>query len=968
MEKQSPVPDNESDRLQQLRELMVLDSEPEPAFDSLVRMAADICGVPVALISLIDENRQWFKAQTGLTGVTETPRDRAFCAHTIMGEGVLEVPDATVDERFNDNPLVTRAPDIRFYAGAPLQLPGGQRMGTLCVIDRIPRELSDAQRGMLRSLAQIVTETLLMRRDLIVRTLSARSRYELALSTSESQHRAIVEEQTELISLAQPDGTLVYVNPAYGRHFGRLPADMLGTDLYSYIDAADRAIVRDRVAWVMSTGTALKAENRMVSAQGDEVWVAWTNSVQVQADGGKLLRSVGRDISDRKRAEAALRASEAFLQRSGRVAGVGGWELDLVSSRLFWSEQTRRIHEVPDNFQPTLASAVGFYAEEARTTIEDAVSKAVQIGQSWDLELPLVTYFGRAIWVRAVGEAEFEQGHAVRLIGAFQDITARKQLEQRMVDSERFVVQITDSLPVRIAYLDREGRFLFINKVHCERFGRSRSEILGHTREELLGATDVSIQRRVAAVLGGTAQRFDFDETSGGKLRRIESRLIPDFDSAGNVKGFFSTGVDITERSVAEQAQRVLTTLLEVSTDFVFQADHEGRVLYMNAAAKRVLGLAPEAPVQGQRVVDFITDESRELLHRVVMPAVKLHGVWQGETSVQTKNGARIEVSQLVIAHRSASGHVERYSGVLRDISAQKAAREELQLQTATLQSVTEALPAIVSSVDLDLRFRFVNTAFEKWHGLKREHVLGKLAPDLLPAEDLERSMPWAQRALAGETVQFERHYPLRPGQPTLAVSYIPLRLPSGQLDGFVGVAIDITPHRQEQSRLQDLAHRDPLTGLYNRAGFSAHMQRSLRNGEGPELALLYIDLDHFKAVNDSHGHTVGDRLLQAFGQRLTKLVRPTDACARLGGDEFAVLLHGVRQIQAAQAVAHKVLDAAHALFTLDGHQLRLGASLGVALGATEADDGRGLMARADAQLMRAKQGGRGVQVSEDPH
>ncbi len=966
MNKKLPVPDNESLRLQQLRDLMVLDSEPEPAFQSLVRMASEVCGVPIALISLIDETRQWFKAQTGLPGVTETPRDHAFCAHAILSDALLEVPDATQDERFKHNPLVTGAPDIRFYASVPLQFPGGQRLGALCVIDRKPHVLNDTQRTMLSSLAQIVTETLEMRRDLIVRALSARSSHELALAASESQHRAIVEEQTELISLARPDGTLVYANPAYGRHFGRRPADLVGVSMYKFIDAADRAIVRDRVACVMSTGTALKGENRMLAADGVETWVSWSNSVQRRSDGAKLLRSVGLDISDRKRAEAALRASEAFLHRTGRVAGVGGWELDLQSNQLFWSEQTRRIHEVPDTFQPTLEAAVSFYTEESRGTIQEAVRKAMQTGQGWDLELPLLTYFGRAIWVRAVGEVEFEQGHAVRLTGAFQDITTRKQLEQRIVDSERFVLQITDSMPVRIAYLDREGRYRFVNKAHCDRFQRARGEILGRTRAELKGANDAAVDGRKVAALTGTAQRFEFEEMVNGKLRRIESRLIPDIDANGKVQGFFSTGIDITDRSAAEQSLRALTTILDASPDFVVQANPEGKMLYMNAAAKRVIGLEPDARVLGLRVLDFISAESKALMVQTVLPALQLQGVWQGETAVLDKSGARIPVSQLVIAHRAPGGRVERYSGVLRDISAQKAAREQLQLQTATLQSVTEALPAIVSSVDADLRYRFVNSAFEAWHGLRREHVLGQLALDLMPAEDLERSKPWVLRALAGETVQFERHYPSRPGQPTLAVSYIPLRRPDGQLDGFVGVALDITPHRQEQARLRNLAQRDPLTGLYNRAGFATHMQAALRKGDGPELALLYIDLDHFKSVNDGHGHSVGDHLLQAFAQRLQKLVRPTDVCARLGGDEFAVLLHGVRDIAAAQAVAAKILDAAHKPYDMDGQPLCVGASLGVALGAVAGDDGGALMSRADAQLMRAKQNGRGLQVAED--
>ena len=119
-----------------------------------------MCGVPVSLVSLVDESRQWFKANVGLAGVTETPRDIAFCAHAIRSDELFEVPDAAADRRFADNPLVTGQPDIRFYAGAPIRLSDGSRVGTLCVIDRQPRSLNDAQREVLLHLSKATASAL----------------------------------------------------------------------------------------------------------------------------------------------------------------------------------------------------------------------------------------------------------------------------------------------------------------------------------------------------------------------------------------------------------------------------------------------------------------------------------------------------------------------------------------------------------------------------------------------------------------------------------------------------------------------------------------------------------------------------------------------------------------------------------------------------------------------------------------
>ncbi len=947
---------------------MVLDSGPEAVFDNLTRLASTVCGTAIGLISLIDADRQWFKAQTGLPDMRETPRDLAFCAHAILDDALLEVPDARQDARFADNPLVTGAPQFRFYAGAPLVLPGGERVGTLCVIGREEQTLSAQQADILRALARIATDTLQMRRDLIASVLLARSDHEQILAASEAQHRAIVEEQSELISLALPDGTLVYVNPAYARHFGRTPVQLTGHNLFDYVEPSDRGIVRERIAWVLSTGQMLAGENKMHARNGSEVWVAWTNSVQLMPDGSRLLRSVGRDVSARQRAETALRSSQAFLTRTERVAGVGGWELDLRSNSVTWSAETRRIHEVPDSFQPTLDSAIQFYAPEARPVIEAAVRNGMQSGQGWDLELPLITFNGRQIWARAVGEVEFEAGVAVKLVGAFQDISTRKQLEQRAADSERFVREVTDNLPVRIAYVDRELRYHFVNRAHCERFGLAREQIIGRSRNELLGAQlTAALAGKVAAVLAGTPQHFEFDEVVGGRPRRIESRLLPDFAGDGSVKGFFTTGIDITERSQAEQALRVLSTILEVSTDVVVQADLHGQIIYMNPAARRVLGLLAGTPLAGRKVSDLHNAHDNQRLQGEVMAALQQHGVWQGETTLLVAGGHSLPVSHLLIAHHGADGRIERMSAVMRDMSAEVAGRLQAARQTATLRSVTEALPAIVSAVDSALRYRFVNSAFEQWHGLRRDQVLGRSALDLLSPDDVQRSRHWAERALAGEAVQFERHYPARPGQPTLAVSYIPVRLDSGEVDGFVGVALDITPHRQEQVRLQALAERDPLTGLLNRAGFGARLQAALQAGDGPALALLYIDLDHFKPVNDKHGHPMGDQLLKAYAKRLQGLVRPTDAVARLGGDEFAILLLGLREPAAAQTVAAKVLEASHAPFMIGALQLQIGASVGVAIGSdAQGDDAaQELLQRADAQLYRAKQGGRGRQAGE---
>lgn len=159
----APVCRNEARRLKILWQYDVLDTVPEEIFDDLTELAARICEAPIALISLVDEKRQWFKSKVGIS-INETSRDVSFCAYAITQENLFIIPDATLDPRFAKNPLVTSDPKIRFYAGAPLITPDGHALGTLCIIDKVPRELREDQKQALRILARHVVSQLELRR------------------------------------------------------------------------------------------------------------------------------------------------------------------------------------------------------------------------------------------------------------------------------------------------------------------------------------------------------------------------------------------------------------------------------------------------------------------------------------------------------------------------------------------------------------------------------------------------------------------------------------------------------------------------------------------------------------------------------------------------------------------------------------------------------------------------------------
>jgi GAF domain-containing protein len=190
------LPETEKKRLKVLWQYEVLDTVPEEVFDDLTELAARICEAPIAMITLVDENRQWFKSKVGVT-ISETSRDISFCAHAIGQPDLFIVPDATKDERFSQNPLVISEPKVRFYAGAPLFTPDGHALGTLCVIDKVPRELRPDQKTALRVLARHVMTQLELRRHSIELS-KEKKRRELLQSDFDKLRASLAEARRQL--------------------------------------------------------------------------------------------------------------------------------------------------------------------------------------------------------------------------------------------------------------------------------------------------------------------------------------------------------------------------------------------------------------------------------------------------------------------------------------------------------------------------------------------------------------------------------------------------------------------------------------------------------------------------------------------------------------------------------------------------------------------------------------------------
>lgn len=275
-------PSNEQGRLVALQRYAILDTPPERAFDDLTMLASHIMGVPIALVSLVDETRQWFKSHHGLDA-TETPREFAFCAHVVADDGApLVVPDAHADARFADNPLVTGEPRVRFYAGAPLTTPDGFTLGTLCAIDHEPKKASHAQLEMLGALARQVMSQLELRvrlREMSARRTESQSFFDLSL---------------DLHCVAGLDGVFKQLNPSWERVLGWTHAELLSKPFLEFIHPDDRDPTVAELGVLRGGGETVAFENRYVCRDGSHRTLSWKAASDLERE---RIYAIARDVT-----------------------------------------------------------------------------------------------------------------------------------------------------------------------------------------------------------------------------------------------------------------------------------------------------------------------------------------------------------------------------------------------------------------------------------------------------------------------------------------------------------------------------------------------------------------------------------------------------------------------------------------------------------------------------------------------
>ncbi|HEX8614607.1 MAG TPA: PAS domain-containing protein [Telluria sp.] len=539
----------------------------------------------------------------------------------------------------------------------------------------------------------------------------------------------------------------------------------------------------------------------------------------------------------------------------------------------------------------------------------------------------------------------------------------RDQAERAVADSERNLRMVADNVPALVGYVDKHERFVFGNERYSTFFGISAHQLPGKSVREVVGEALYKVSKPyLDAALSGRAVRFERQVQRHGVTQWDRVAYNPDIDEHGVVQGYFVLVDDITELKATQQvlafSEKRIRTIADNMPALIGYVDTEYRYAFCNRAYTTITDIAPSeivgrtvSDVFGPRVFAAVAAQMAAALagRRVSFerPATEL----KGERYLQTE----------YIPDIGADGKVAGFYTMVMDITERKAAELALAAQQRLLHTVTDNLPALVNFMDRDGRFGFVNRHHESWFGVPLARIHGRLVNSLFNEAEAEIHQRAFDEAMTGRTVRFDfarmqgnekRHY---------HATYIPQFDAAGHAAGVTGLVNDVTDSKLLEEQLSALARFDALTGLPNRTHLTERIgraqTRSARNGT--VMAVMYLDLDKFKSINDSFGHSGGDTVLIEFGRRLTACVRQSDTVGRLAGDEFVILLEGLQNVAECAVVARKIIKVMEKPFDIDGVARIVSTSIGVATAENGLAGVDTLLKHADDALYRAKDSGR---------
>lgn len=691
----------------------------------------------------------------------------------------------------------------------------------------------------------------------------------------------------EAVIATDEAGLITRMNPAAERLTGWSLADATGrsaTEVFRVVDTHTRSPATNPVSLVLESGsTVTLTGNNMLLARDGAVYQISDCAAPIRDTSGLMVGVVlvFTDVSEESRVRKALADSAELLERTGAIAKIGGWQLDLRTNDLVWSRETCRIHEIDPSEALTVERAVNFYEPEARPIIQAAVQAAIDDGTPFDLELPLTTARQRSIWVRAQGSAVREDGKTVALHGAFQDITDRWQAAEALRWSEEWHRTILQTAMAGFWLVDAEGRLLEVNDTYCRMSGYSEQELLGMHISDL---EVVESSERIVA--RGQEIRAQGEVSFEGRHRRKDGSVY-DLDIRVQYRpvrgGLFVTLLqDITARKQAEAAleksEELFRTIFAEAPLGVAVIDSlTGRIHEVNARFAAIAGRTEaEMASLDWMSITHPDDVQQDLDFMAQMNAGKIPGFTMIKR-YRRPDGSYVWISMTIARMTITSDGHPQHLCLIDDITERKRTTDELRTQSRAL----EQSPASIVITDRKGNIEYVNPRFEQVTGYTKAEVVGSnpriLKSETTPAETY-RDL-WRTIAAGGEW-RGELCNRRKDGElfwESAAISG--LTDESGQVGHFIAVKEDITERKraaeERTALLAQLAQSQKLESIGLLAGGVAHDFNNML-----AAILGYAELAMLK-LGDVHAVFPYVEAIRSAAQRSASLTRQLLAFAR---------------------------------------------------------------------------------------
>jgi diguanylate cyclase (GGDEF)-like protein/PAS domain S-box-containing protein len=575
---------------------------------------------------------------------------------------------------------------------------------------------------------------------------------------------------------------------------------------------------------------------------------------------------------------------------------------------------------------------------------------------------------GGEVWVRRVAAvARDASGQAKLVIGAFFDLTEQRARDRELHNMNAFLTAVVETSPVAIYTTDLDGMVTFWND--------AAERIFGYTREQSIGRLAPFISEDKREEAGRLRGRVLSGETLTGlelERRRADGTTIvvngsaaPLRDEAGDVTGLLVACIDVTEakRSAAELEHHLHFTraMLDAIPNPVYFKDREGRYVTFNRAFNEIFGPAEEW--RGKRVSDMLDPETARAHAEQDRPLLDKPSSTTYEKTMTRGEGQPRELLYNKVTFVDRSGDVAGLIATITDVTRYKETERALEASEARFRVLTDSSIDLISVLDAAGNIQYQSAALMNLLGYDPTATIGHNIAEFVHRDDLDHVRATLKRvveaAQSSEPAEFRLRH--RDGQwrtfETLGINC----LANPHIHGVVFNSRDVTDRKVIQQRIQHLAYHDNLTGLPNRSLLQDRLAHSIARADrtNKKVAVLFIDLDNFKNINDTLGHDVGDELLRQVSRRLSECVRLEDTIARQGGDEFIVLLDGLDDGRGASVVAQKILNALRKAFVLSGTDQHVSGSVGIALFPEDGRDAQTLMKNADTAMFHGKTQGK---------